>query len=154
LFNLTSALSIIGFGLLFGLFLPTELVLLLIAAMSIYDVIGVFYTRHIKYIWLGRVGFNPRWRNTLGIVFPEGSHFSLVGSGDFALPLVLTASAATENLVGSVILAGFATVGFFALQSYASRTKKTKETGVPGIPILALFCALGVLLAKAAGLVG
>lgn len=159
LFNLTSSISIVAFSLLFGLFLPGELVVLLLAAMSVYDVIGVFYTKHIKYIWFGSSGLKKttnfgRYRNTLAILFPQGSRFSLIGAGDFALPLILTASTATQNLVAAAVIGTTATIGFFVLQEFAAKSSKTSETGVPGIPILALFCALGVLLVKAAGLVG
>lgn len=124
LFNATSGVAIAACSLLFGLFIPPDIVLLLLAGMSVYDVVGVLYTQHIKYIWIDDAiggqqktkstapnvkskrpqaapvclkkaigGVVPSWRNTLALIFPEGdSAMSIVGSGDFAMPALLTVS--------------------------------------------------------------
>ncbi len=161
LYNASSAVSIVSFSLLFGLFLKPELVLLLMAAMSIYDVLGVLYTRHIKYIWFGMVKklpaeFNPLWREMIAVVFPQERKggYVMVGAGDFALPALLTVNLATSSLPAGGISLVLSTAGFFVLQKIASMTEKSSETGLPGIPVLAFFSAIALLLARAAGLAG
>ncbi len=153
-YNLVSAATVVAFSLIFGLFLEPVLIAILLGLMSLYDVIGVFYTKHIKYIWFGKVEFNPMWRNTLAFVFPgEGaSPISLVGVGDFALPALLTVSVALKNPLAGIVMIIFTSLGFLALQKYAAFCIKTKETGVPGIPILAFFSIIGLILSQSLGL--
>ncbi len=157
LYNASSAVSIIAFSLLFGLFLKPDLIILLMAAMSIYDVIGVLYTRHIKYIWFGMVKklpeFNPMWRDMIAVIFPqEARGYVMIGAGDFALPALLTVNLATSSLLAGGISLLLSTAGFFTLQKLASMTTKSSDTGLPGIPVLALFSAIALLLVRAAGL--
>lgn len=159
LYNASSAVSIVSFSLLFGLFLKPDLVLLLMAAMSIYDVLGVLYTRHIKYIWFGMVKklpeFNPVWREMIAVVFPQSRNgYVMIGAGDFAIPALLTVNLATSSLQAGGISLLSSTAGFFVLQKLASMTEKSSETGLPGIPVLAFFSAIALLLARAAGLAG
>ncbi len=159
LYNASSGVSIVAFSLLFGLFLKPDLVLLLMAVMSIYDVIGVLYTRHIKYIWFGMVKklpeFNPMWRDMIAVIFPqEKQGYVMIGAGDFALPALLTVNLATSSLPAGGISLLLSTAGFFTLQKIASMTTKSSETGLPGIPVLAIFSAIALLLVRAAGLTG
>lgn len=160
LYNASSAVSIVAFSLLFGLFLKPDLVILLMAAMSIYDVIGVLYTRHIKYIWFGMVKklpeFNPRWRDMIAVIFPqsEARGYVMIGAGDFALPALLTVNLATSSLLAGGISLLLSTAGFFTLQKLASMTTMSSDTGLPGIPVLAFFSAIALLLVRAAGLAG
>lgn len=157
-YNASSAVSIVSFSLLFGLFLKPELVLLLLAVMSVYDVIGVLYTKHIKYIWFGMAkraaDFDPsRWREAIAVIFPqEGGSFMMVGAGDFALPALLTVSLAGSSVLAGVVSLIMSTVGFLVLQKMASMTKQAADTGLPGIPVLAFFSAIALLLSKAFGL--
>lgn len=157
IYNIVSGVTVVAFCLIFGLFLNPALIAILLGLMSLYDVVGVFYTRHIKYIWFGKVEFNPLWRNTLAFVFPTGmkkTPVSLVGAGDFALPTLMTVSMTLQNPLAGVILLIAASIGFFALQKFAEFSSKTRETGVPGIPILAFFSIAGLILAKSLGLAG
>ncbi len=161
LYNASSGVSIVAFSLLFGLFLNPDLVILLMAVMSIYDVVGVLYTRHIKYIWFGMVKklpveFNPMWREMIAVVFPQERKggYVMIGAGDFALPALLTVNLATSSLSAGGISLLLSTAGFFVLQKVASMTRKSSETGLPGIPVLAFFSAIALLLARAAGLAG
>lgn len=158
LYNASSAVSIVSFSLLFGLFLKPDLTLLLLAIMSIYDVIGVLYTRHIKYIWFGMAkraaDFDPsRWRDAIALIFPQGGgSFVMVGAGDFALPALLTVSLAGSSIPAGIVSLILSTLGFAALQKMASMTKRAADTGLPGIPVLAFFSAIALLLSKALGL--
>lgn len=153
LYNASSAVSIISFSLLFGLFLKPDLTLFLLAIMSVYDVIGVLYTKHIKYIWFGAIKFNPKWRDAIAVVFPQaGGGFMMVGAGDFALPALLTVNLAGSSVPAGIISLLLSTLGFAALQKMASTTKQAADTGLPGIPVLAFFSAIALLLSRALGL--
>jgi len=193
LFNATSSIAIIACSLLFGLFIPPDIVLLILAGMSVYDVIGVLYTQHIKYIWIddamgnGRDGSRaitataqkhrmiaqkktqqsaktkngtavqelvPSWRNTLALIFPEGtSSVAVVGSGDFAMPALLTASVTLAGgLFAGLICLVMSSAGFLGLHIFSENTSEARKTGIPGIPLLALSCIIGVMLSRLIGI--
>jgi hypothetical protein len=154
--NLTTIVSIESFSILFGLFLRYDLVLLLLAAMSVYDVFAVFYTKHMKFLWFG--GWldskveRPEWRNTLALFF-QGRGVSIIGAGDFALPATLVASVVRAGgALPASIVAVFCAAGFFLLDAIAGKSKKTSVTGIPGIPTISLGALAGVLICRALGL--
>ena len=79
--------------------------------MSVYDVIAVLYTKHMKFLWL-RYKLDT-FRKSLVFLFPkENERFSIIGSGDFALPLLFTITTAKINLQAGFIAAIFSTIGF------------------------------------------
>lgn len=212
LFNATSSIAIGSCSLLFGLFIPPDILLLLLAGMSVYDVIGVLYTKHIKYIWIddsiipassnapaaatttcqgnkvsnattakitdAKIGVQSRpsppqqhhhsppatlakcsvaksWRNTLALIFPQGMHstIAVVGSGDFAMPALLTVSmTAAGGILAGLVCLVLSSVGFMVLQVFTEQAPQARKTGIPGIPILALFCTIAVLLSRLFGI--
>ena len=194
LFNATSCIAIAACSMLFGLFIPPDIVLLLLAGMSIYDVVGVLYTKHIKYIWIDdaitipliknaageermekpeskntmqrgvkKQALNarrvkpeivPSWRNTLALIFPEGnSTMAIVGSGDFAMPALLTVSVTVAGgiLAGLVCLI-LSSAGFLALHVFSESSPTSRQTGLPGIPLLALSCIIAVMISRLLGI--
>ncbi len=148
LFNLTTAISVVTFSTLFAAFLPPETVLLLLGAMSLYDAIAVFYTKHMKFLWFRQK--LDSFRRSLVFLFPTGDRFSVIGAGDFSLPLLFTISVARNGLWQGALAGTAAVLGFSVMQHVSERTWKTEETGVPGIPFIAVFCALSALLLSAA----
>ncbi len=154
--NATTVISIEAFSILFGLFLKYDLVLLLMAAMSVYDVLAVFYTKHMKFLWFGgwldaRIE-RPFWRDTLALFFPR-KEVSIIGAGDFALPATLVASVVRGGgMIPAAIVALSCAAGFLLLEKVASGSRNTGTTGIPGIPTIALGALFGVLTCRALGL--
>jgi presenilin-like A22 family membrane protease len=165
--NATTFLAVESFALLFGLFLKWDLVLLLLAGMSAYDVLAVFYTKHMKFLWFGSRGKmsalpnlnglgarieKPYWRNTLAFFF-TGKNISVIGAGDFALPAMLVVSVLNSGgFLPALIVAVGATAGFLLLEFVAGESSKTEVTGIPGIPTITIGAALGLLISLASGL--
>jgi len=160
--NFTTFLSIESFSLLFGLFLKWDLVLVLLAGMAVYDVVAVFYTKHMKFLWFG--GWldekveKPYWRDTLAFFFPEKARgskglVSVIGAGDFALPAMFVVSVAQAGgFLPATICAVFCSAGFLLLERGAGESKRTGVTGIPGIPTIALGAVLGIISCRALGL--
>lgn len=147
LFNFSTAASVLTFSILFGAFLTPETCLLLLASVSVYDSIAVLYTKHMRFLWFRQK--LDRFRRSLVFLFPHGEQFSIIGSGDFSLPLLLTVTTVMQDFFSGALVAFFGTIGFSVLQYVSNRTEKISDTGVPGIPFIAVFCALGFLFASA-----
>lgn len=148
--NLTVLLSVEAFALIFGLFLPWHLVILLLAGLAVYDTVSVLYTRHMRFLWFGgilsaRVD-DPRWRDALAFIFP-GKVTSMIGAGDYALPAMLVVSVmVSAGPLAAGIAAASLFCGFVLLELLAERSRETFETGLPGMPTLSLGACLGGLL--------
>lgn len=151
--NLATAIAAIAFGLLIGYFVSPSFSMLLIAALSVYDAIGVLYSKHIQSIWLGKV---KKEENIIGITkekvldgilmaIPTRKGFEITGVGDYALPLVLVISAAKTNLLAGIIIAVFSSLGYSQMQSVKGRV-------LPGMPFIGVGCTLGLVLVQALGL--
>ena len=124
LFNASSAMTIICFSLLIAPFMTPESIMLLMALLSLYDVLGVLYLPYIKFLWL-QVTQDKRL-DTLAIVFKNG----MVGAGDYVLPIIFSLSFGPAGLLSVPFLA----LGFFLNQGLAK-----KHGAFPGIPFQALF---------------
>lgn len=124
LFNLSSAIVIGCFSLVIAPFMTPESSMLLLALLSVYDVLGVLYLPYIKFLWL-QVSRDKRM-DTLAIIFKKG----MVGAGDFALPMIFSLSFGPAGLLSVPLLA----LGFTLNQGLAR-----KLGAFPGIPFQALF---------------
>lgn len=151
--NIATALSAISFGLLIGYFVDPGFSLLLIAGLSVYDAIGVLYSKHIQSIWLGQVkneppGFQITREKVLdGILMaiPTRRGFEITGVGDYALPLVLVISAAKINMLAGLLIAVFSAFGYSQMQNVRGRV-------LPGMPFIGVGCTLGLVLCQALSL--
>ena len=124
LFNASSAMTIVCFSLLIAPFMTPESAMLLMALLSLYDVLGVLYFPYIKFLWL-QVTRDKRL-DTLAIVFEKG----MVGAGDYVLPIIFSLSFGPAGLFSVPFLA----LGFSPNQGLAKR-----HGAFPGIPFQALF---------------
>ncbi|MDP7079437.1 MAG: presenilin family intramembrane aspartyl protease [Candidatus Undinarchaeales archaeon] len=156
--NASVFVSVLGFGAIFGHWVVPEHAVLLLIVLSIYDIIGVLITQHITYLWFGAYKFEKMWRDVLAfVVHVDESEVILVGAGDFGFPMLFTFSV-TEflvqtqskafGLVGGTMVAISATLGFAALQIYAMRSERSKDTGLPGLPFVTGGAIAGWLLAR------
>lgn len=123
--------------------------LLLAFLLAGYDVIAVFYTKHMVILAQGlskrSAGFTMKVK--------EGKHKLELGTGDIVIPAMLASSAnqiGKEFVIGSWIftLPGFAAVVFSILGMYAMLLYLQKKKGFfPALPPLVGASAIGIGLA-------
>ena len=129
-FNISSAGTIISFSLLLAKFVTPNSMMLLLALLSVYDVVGVLYLPYIKFLWLETKRRIPKkWFEAVAIITGKG----MVGAGDFALPLLFSLSFGLFGLLS----VPFLSLGFFLNQRLAKRFG-----AFPGIPLQAFFAYL------------
>lgn len=146
-------LTFAGIGALIGLsFLPMTVVWLLVA-LSFYDIIAVYKTRHMVALAEGMI----RSRAIFGFVIPTspvglgermtrvapGDQFMILGSGDVILPLLLSASLARISWQSSAIVAAFSIAGLF-LMHLIFNNQKTRRP-MAALPPIALMTIVGYL---------
>lgn len=166
LHNLVVIGGLAGVGGLLGItILPRDAIILLII-LAIYDVIAVYKTKHMIKIAREMI----KKRVILGIIVPEKilglrasmadveqdkiparrtpgfgkvGKFMILGGGDLALPLLLIASVANQNIWQSIIILVFALLGLLAMHLIFI---KLKSRPMPALPPLAVFSILGYLV--------
>ena len=151
--NLATSIAAISFGLLIGYFVSPSFSLLLIAALSVYDAIGILYSKHIQSIWLGQVKneqksvkiTKEKVLDGILMAVPTEKGFEITGVGDYALPLVLVISAARINVLAGIIIALFSSLGYSQMQNVRGKI-------LPGMPFIGVGCAFGLVLTQAIGL--
>lgn len=148
-------LGIAGITALLGLALTPLVVVGILMALSVYDIISVYRTRHMVAM-AGRMvdsgfffGFlipsrvRDFWlptRTALG-----GHQVMLLGSGDIGLPLVLAASSVSVSLGTSILVAAFALVGV-ALMEFLF-THQREPMPMAALPPIAALSVIGYLVA-------
>lgn len=163
LHNLVVVGGLAGIGGMLGITLfPRDAIILLII-LAIYDVIAVYKTKHMVKMAKAMI----KKRVILGIIVPEKilgfkasmaaveqekipvrrilkpgkiGRFMILGGGDLALPLLLIASVARENIWQSIIILVFALFGLLAMHLIFI---KLKSKPMPALPPLAAFSILG-----------
>ncbi len=166
LHNIVVIFGLAGVGGMLGLsFLPRDAIILLIF-LSIYDVIAVYKTKHMVKMAKEMI----KKRVVLGIIIPkklsdikssmavveqskipvrknlkpkETKQFMILGGGDLALPLLLIASVAKQDIWRGLIILIFALLGLLVMNLIFV---KLKNKPMPALPPLALFSILGYLI--------
>jgi len=166
LHNLVVIGGLAGIGGMLGMtLLPRDAIILLII-LAVYDVIAVYKTKHMVKIAKAMI----KKRVILGIIIPEKisgfkasmvaveqeklpirkifkpgrmGRFMILGGGDLALPLLLIASVAKQNIWQSIVILIFALFGLLAMHLIFI---KLKSRPMPALPPLAFFSILGYLI--------
>ncbi len=163
LHNLVVVGGLAGIGGMLGMTLfPRDAIILLII-LAVYDIIAVYKTKHMVKMAKAMI----KKRVILGIIVPEKilgfkasmtdvekdkipakrilkpgkiGQFMILGGGDLALPLLLIASVANENIWQSIIILVFALLGLLTMHLIFI---KLKSRPMPALPPLAVFSILG-----------
>ena len=152
--NFAIILAVAGIGATIGTLLPFEAVLILLAVLSVYDVIAVYRTKHMVSMFRGVIENGT----PLALIIPEKlsdsrtkvkhatpgtGRFLLLGTGDIAFPLVFAVSALKFGLVSalSVILGAF--VGLFCIHLLLLQKK---YGAIPALPPLIFFSLIFFLI--------
>ena len=147
-------IAIAGIGALFGLTVTPLFAVILLAVLSIYDIIAVYKTKHM--ISMAKAMIESK--AIFGFVIPSklklvterlnnvtpGDNFMILGSGDIVMPLILTSSVAKTSLAGSVIVLIFSLAGLFL--THLIFTNQNKKRPMAALPPIAALSIIGYLI--------
>lgn len=147
-------LTFAGIGAVIGLSFTPETVVILLVALSFYDIIAVYKTKHMVALAEGMI----KSRAIFGFVIPTmpadikekmtrvvpGEQFMILGSGDVILPLLLSASLVRISLPASAIVAVFSVGGLFLMHLIFSNQKTRRP--MAALPPIALMTIMGYLI--------
>jgi len=155
--NLVIVIAIAGVSVYLGLLLPAMAVLVLLAVLSVYDVIAVFKTKHMITMFKHMAERGAMF----SLIIPHGSMTSkgkvkdiklgksskdrgavIIGTGDAAFPTILAVSAATYGVGVSICVGIGALVGLVAVHFILMKTQRP----LPALPPIALGSAAGFLI--------
>jgi presenilin-like A22 family membrane protease len=151
--NAVLLLAVSGISTELGFSLSFSTILLLLAILSIYDVLAVYQTKHMVKMFTGLmerglllsivVPFRDRdWFAKTDTVKPRKG-FLLLGTGDLAFPLIFAVTALTVSLKASLFIAGGATVG--AALVFYLLIHQSQRRAIPALPPIAICSILGFL---------
>lgn len=154
--NLSLAIGVAGIAAAVAADVTVNAVLILLAALSFYDIVAVYRTRHMVKMFraltshgvvLAFVLTPLRLRELLGI----GTHASVrgmfLGTGDVALPAMLAASALRVSPVSSIMTLAGASAGFALM--FMLFLAQARRAPMPALPPIALGAILGYFLSLA-----
>lgn len=154
--NLSLAVGVAGIAAAIAADVTVNAVLILLAALSFYDIVAVYRTRHMVKMFraltshgvvLAFVLTPLRLRELLGI----GTHASVrgmfLGTGDVALPAMLAAAALRVSPVSAVAVLAGASAGFALM--FMLFLAQAKRAPMPALPPIALGAILGYFLSLA-----
>jgi len=155
--NILVVFGIAGTGSYLGLSLNPKSVVLLLILFSAYDYIAVYKTKHMvvmakemlqEGVIIGLILPHnlSDYKTPLSQVKPGGERFFVLGGGDITFPLLLCCSILYQGLINSLIVAGFALIGFAFSFLIFSRQKTPRP--IPALPPIALFSIIGYAIAR------
>lgn len=154
--NLLIIFGLAGFGGVLGLSFEPAVLVFLLLIFSIYDFIAVYKTKHMvkmaKEMIEAKIIFGfvipqslSEFKADLKRVEP-GGRFLILGGGDVAFPLLLSASLVHSGILNSLIVAVFSLIGLFA-SFYIFASQKVRQP-IPALPPIALFSIIGFLITQ------
>lgn len=139
--NVSAVISSAVVGSLIGVSLNILPVIVFVAALSIYDIIAVFFTKHMV-----AMAETLKEKNlALAFAIPTKEHNYLIGTGDLVIPLVFVVSAMSSffaetadkflsNVLGLIILV-MSMLGI----GITLWITKNKKMAMPALPLQCLF---------------
>lgn len=164
--DLGMILGIAGISAVLGLSLTPTAAMIILAALSLYDIIAVYRTGHMVRLARTMVesgtifGFLVPAR-TKGFfarreqAFPGGHSvsqsgskgFMMLGSGDVSLPLIFICSLVTVSLTSAITAAGFALIGLFIMHLMFANQEENQP--MAALPPIATLTIVGYLVSLA-----
>lgn len=156
--NLGIILGIAGIGAVFGLSISIEFGLILLVALSLYDIVAVYVTKHMVTMTRSMIEggavfgflipfefkgfFYDKEKARVGI----GENFMILGSGDIGLPLIFAVSLIKISLMSAIITAVFSLLGLFLTHILFLNQKKRKA--MAALPPIATLTIIGYLVSQ------
>ncbi len=154
--NLGIIFGIGGIAAVFGLSISVEFGLILLVALSLYDIVAVYVTKHMVTLARSMVEsgavfgflipfefkgfFYGRNQAQAGI----GENFMILGSGDIGLPLIFAASLVSVSLTSAIITAAFSLVGLFL--THILFLNQERRRAMAALPPIATMTIVGYLV--------
>ena len=156
--NLGIILGIAGIAAVFGLSVSVEFGLVLLVALSLYDIVAVYVTKHMvtmarSMVESGAVfgflipfefkGFFYRRKEAQAGI---GENFMILGSGDIGLPLIFAVSLVKISLMSAIITAVFSVLGLFL--THMLFINQGQRRARAALPPIATFTIIGYLVTQ------
>lgn len=142
--NFATMIAVIGAGALIGVSLGIIPVIIFIIALSIYDFIAVFKTKHM--VSLAKAITDKNLAFT--VAMPTKEHQFELGSGDLVIPLVFASAVlSSSSLPASILVLAGSLIGLLITIDYSSKHVGKALPALPlqGILMIAFFAAAKVL---------
>ncbi len=157
--NIGIILGVAGVGFLLGLAISPRTAVIIMAILSLYDIIALYVTGHM--VKMARTMIKSG--ATFGFIIPSrvsgffshkkeaqaqigvGDQFMILGSGDIGLPVVLASSVAKYSLGAAIIVAIFSLAGLFLTHLIFVNQKERKP--MAALPPIATMSIIGYLIA-------
>ncbi len=152
--NVALVIAVAGISATLGLFFPIYAVLVILAVLSIYDVIAVYRTQHMLTLFKGLlekgVPFSiivPDKARDVSVNVKEAQpgtgQFLLLGTGDIAFPIIFAVSAFEFGLLSALSVVVGAFVGLFFIHIILMQ----KRVGaIPALPPIVFFSLVGFII--------
>ncbi len=151
--NVSSLVASAGAGAVIGASLGVVPIIVFLAAISVYDFLAVFKTKHMVELAKGVTKRNL----SFAFAFPTKEHQFELGTGDLVVPLAFAVSVLAEgsakylfpyNFVPAAIILFASLAGLMLTLDYAS---KRKGVPLPALPLQAVLMAIAFAVMKALG---
>jgi presenilin-like A22 family membrane protease len=151
-------LGIAGVSSIMGVTISPEVGVILLAIMSFYDILAVYWTKHMVYLAQGMVESGA----IFGFIVPfdirdifyhksearqkMGEKFMILGSGDIGLPLILASSVAVVSIGQALIVSLFSLGGLFLTHLIFVNQESRKP--MAALPPIATMTVIGYLASQ------
>jgi presenilin-like A22 family membrane protease len=143
--NFATMIAVIGAGALIGVSLGIIPVIIFIIALSIYDFIAVFKTKHM--VSLAKAITEKNLAFT--VAMPTKEHQFELGSGDLVIPLVFASAAlSSSSLPSSLMVLAGSLIGLLVTIDYSS---KHVGKALPALPLQGILMIAFFAIAKLLG---
>jgi presenilin-like A22 family membrane protease len=147
--NLASLIAIAGAGSFLGISLGLFPVLLFIIILAIYDIIAVFYTKHM--VTISKEVTSSNYAFT--VAFPTKKHTFELGNGDLVIPLVVSSSILVNGpFLNNGIIAGLCLGASFIGLMLSILFVAKKKIPMPALPPQTALMVIVILAALVLGL--
>ena len=154
--NLGIILGVAGIGSVLGLALTPKTVVITMVALSFYDIVAVYVTKHMVKMAKAMMESGA----TFGFIIPSrlsgfflhrgeataqiGDQFMVLGSGDIGLPVVLASSVARYSVQAAIVVGIFSSLGLLATHLIFVNQKERKP--MAALPPIATMSIIGYLI--------
>lgn len=157
--DISILLGIAGVSSMIGITVSPEIAIILLAVLSFYDILAVYWTKHMVYLARSMVESGA----IFGFVIPfdlkdifyhkadakqkVGDKFMILGSGDVGLPLILVSAVAAISIQQGVMVSLFALSGLFLTHLiFVNQGARKPMAALPPIATMTIIGYLASLL--------
>lgn len=145
--SLVAGIAIMGAGAYIGISLGLIPLVVFVSILSLYDIVAVFFTKHM--VKIGQESTQNNFAFTVAL--PTKQHNFELGNGDLVIPLAIAASVLTNGpfrfnwLIAGLIL-GMSFLGLGLSLQFVSRYKTPLPALPPQVMLMLITILLGILL--------